>query len=61
MAVEKERLDRWYFSKAELADYPSRVDGVDPAKELGYRQSAASMVQDMGEKLQVYVARTAPS
>ena len=47
---------RWYFTKEELLNSPSRAHGVDPDKELSYRQQAASMIQDMGKRLNVYVA-----
>lgn len=46
---------RWYFGKEELRNSPSRVHGVDPDKELGYRQHAANMIQDMGQRLNVCV------
>lgn len=44
---------RWYFTKQELHDSPSRVHGVDSDKELSYRQHAANMIQDMGQRLNV--------
>lgn len=44
---------RWYFTKQELQDSPSRMHGVDPDKELSYRQQAANMIQDMGQRLNV--------
>ena len=47
---------RWYFTKEELLNYsPSRAHGIDPDKELSYRQQAANMIQDMGQRLSVYV------
>jgi hypothetical protein len=57
MAAERERVPvrRWYFSREELANSPSRGDGVDPEKELRYRQDAASLIQDMGPKLNLWV------
>ena len=42
---------RWYFSKDDLRNSPSRAHGVDPAKELNYRQHAANLIQDMGNRL----------
>ena len=59
MAHERavERLEnpkiRWYFTKEEVMNSPSRADGVDPDKELSYRQQAANMIQDMGQRLNV--------
>ena len=47
--------DRWYFSKEQLFDSPSRRCGIDAEKELSYRQQAANFIQDMGQRLQVYV------
>ena len=51
---------RWYFTKEELLNSPSRINGIDPDKELSYRQQAANMIQDMGQRLSVYVANTLP-
>ena len=42
---------RWYFSKDDIRNSPSRAHGVDPAKELNYRQHAANLIQDMGNRL----------
>ena len=42
---------RWYFSKDDLRNSPSRAHGVDPTKELNYRQHAANLIQDMGNRL----------
>ena len=58
MPRQEERLKnpkvRWYFTKEELANSPSRREnGVEPDKELSYRQQAANMIQDMGQKLNV--------
>lgn len=57
MATEREegQSRRWYFTREQLADSPSRADGVDPEKELRYRQDAASLIQDMGPKLNLWV------
>ena len=44
---------RWYFSKEDIQNSPSREHGVTPDKELAYRQQAANMIQDMGQKLNV--------
>lgn len=45
---------RWYFSREQLARSPSRRAGIDPDKELSYRQQAANLLQDMGQRLNVY-------
>ncbi|XP_020641380.3 cyclin-T1 isoform X1 [Pogona vitticeps] len=44
---------RWYFTRDQLARSPSRRAGVDPDKELSYRQQAANLLQDMGQRLNV--------
>ena len=46
--------ERWIFSQPQIANTPSRKCGIDAEKELNYRQQTANMVQDMGQKLQVY-------
>lgn len=59
--------ERWIFSREEIANSPSRKCGMDAEKELNYRQQTANMIQDMGQKLQVYPSpwyhhsRTTPS
>ncbi|XP_019855485.1 PREDICTED: cyclin-T1-like isoform X1 [Amphimedon queenslandica] len=57
MAAEREEAPprRWYYSREQLSNSPSRADGVDPEKELRYRQDAASLIQDMGPKLNLNV------
>lgn len=46
--------DRFYFTKEQLENTPSRKNGVDPEKEQSYRQQAATLIQDMGQRLSVY-------
>lgn len=46
---------RWYFTKEELMNSPSRAHGIDPEKELSYRQQAANMIHDMGHRLKLLV------
>lgn len=46
--------DKWYFTRDQLANSPSRQCGLDADKELAYRQQAANLIQDMGQRLQVY-------
>lgn len=48
---------RWYFSSDLLRRTPSILSSMDPEKELSYRQQAASLVQDIGQKLNVYGSR----
>ena len=47
--------DRWYFSKDKISNSPSRQCGLDEEKEISNRQSAANFIQEMGQRLQVYV------
>lgn len=46
--------ERWYFTREQLANTPSRRFGIDGDKELSYRQQAANFIQDMGQRLVVY-------
>ncbi|KAK3106275.1 hypothetical protein FSP39_016569 [Pinctada imbricata] len=45
--------ERWIFTKSQLQNTPSRKSGIDSDKELSYRQQAANLIQDMGQRLQV--------
>ncbi|XP_024937964.1 cyclin-T isoform X2 [Cephus cinctus] len=45
--------EKWYFTKEQLANTPSRKCGIDADKELSYRQQAANFIQDMGQRLAV--------
>ncbi|XP_063631668.1 LOW QUALITY PROTEIN: cyclin-T-like [Cydia splendana] len=45
--------EKWYFSKDQLQNSASRKCGLDADKELAYRQQAANLIQDMGQRLQV--------
>lgn len=57
---EKPKLqeqEKWYFTKEQLQNSPSRRCGLDADKELAYRQQAANLIQDMGQRLQVYPFR----
>jgi len=47
------------FTKEQLQNTPSRKNGIDADKELSYRQQAANLIQDMGQRLQVYPFRCA--
>lgn len=46
--------EKWYFTKEQLGNTPSRKCGIDADKELSYRQQAANFIQDMGQRLSVY-------
>lgn len=46
--------DRFYFTKEQLQNTPSRKNGIDAEKEQSYRQQAATLIQDMGQRLSVY-------
>ncbi|XP_065743215.1 cyclin-T1 isoform X2 [Phocoena phocoena] len=49
----KNNNKRWYFTREQLENSPSRRFGLDPDKELSYRQQAANLLQDMGQRLNV--------
>uniref|UniRef100_A0AAR2M5C1 Cyclin-like domain-containing protein n=1 Tax=Pygocentrus nattereri TaxID=42514 RepID=A0AAR2M5C1_PYGNA len=44
---------RWFFTREQLETTPSRRCGVEPDRELSYRQQAANLIQDMGQRLNV--------
>ncbi|KAM4626541.1 cyclin-T2 isoform 2-T2 [Discoglossus pictus] len=44
---------RWFFTREQLENSPSRRCGVEADKELSYRQQAANLIQDMGQRLNV--------
>lgn len=46
---------KWYYTRAQIDNNPSRRAGLDPDKELSYRQQAANLLQDMGQRLNVYL------
>ncbi|XP_068102034.1 cyclin-T2 isoform X2 [Hyperolius riggenbachi] len=43
----------WFFTREQLDTSPSRRCGVESDKELSYRQQAANLIQDMGQRLNV--------
>ncbi|XP_044797632.1 cyclin-T1 isoform X2 [Bubalus bubalis] len=49
----KNNNKRWYFTREQLENSPSRRFGLDPDKELSNRQQAANLLQDMGQRLNV--------
>lgn len=46
---------RWYFTEEQLTNSPSRKSGINAELELSYRQRAANLIQEMGQRLQVCV------
>ena len=51
--------DRWYFTKEQIINSPSYKTGqISTAKETSYRQHAALFIQEMGQKLNVWVPFT---
>ncbi|XP_078537936.1 cyclin-T2 isoform X1 [Lissotriton helveticus] len=44
---------RWFFTREQLDSTPSRRCGLEADKELSYRQQAANLIQDMGQRLNV--------
>ncbi|XP_018418548.1 PREDICTED: cyclin-T2 isoform X4 [Nanorana parkeri] len=53
MADCREPNSRWFFTREQLENSPSRRCGVEADKELSYRQQAANLIQDMGQRLNV--------
>ncbi|XP_004599418.1 cyclin-T1 [Ochotona princeps] len=49
----KNNSKRWYFTREQLENSPSRRFGLDPDKELSCRQQAANLLQEMGQRLNV--------
>ncbi|KAG7258871.1 hypothetical protein CRUP_020938 [Coryphaenoides rupestris] len=44
---------KWLLTQEQLDDSPSRRCGVEPDRELSYRQQAGTLIQDMGQRLNV--------
>ncbi|KAF7651535.1 hypothetical protein LDENG_00109630 [Lucifuga dentata] len=44
---------KWLFTREQLENTPSRRCGVEADRELSYRQHAANLIQDMGQRLNV--------
>ncbi|KAJ8349805.1 hypothetical protein SKAU_G00249350 [Synaphobranchus kaupii] len=53
MAACRGSSSRWFFTRDQLETTPSRLCGVEPDRELSYRQQAANLIQDMGQRLNV--------
>ncbi|XP_035014617.2 cyclin-T1 isoform X1 [Hippoglossus stenolepis] len=45
--------NKWYYTRQQIDNNPSKRAGLDPDKELSYRQQAANLLQDMGQRLNV--------
>lgn len=50
----RDTQSRFYFTSEQLLNSPSRKNGMDADQELQYRQRAANLIQDMGQRLHVY-------
>ncbi|XP_043930872.1 cyclin-T2 isoform X2 [Protopterus annectens] len=44
---------RWFFTREQLENTPTRRCGIEADKELSYRQQSANLIQDMGQRLNV--------
>ncbi|CAL8238055.1 unnamed protein product [Lota lota] len=53
MSVHRGPSSKWLFSREQLESTPSRRCGVESDRELSYRQQAANLIQDMGQRLNV--------
>uniref|UniRef100_A0A673XCM9 Cyclin T2a n=1 Tax=Salmo trutta TaxID=8032 RepID=A0A673XCM9_SALTR len=53
MAACRGSSSKWFFTREQIEATPSRRSGVDPDRELSYRQQAANLIQDMGQRLNV--------
>ncbi|CAB1450099.1 unnamed protein product [Pleuronectes platessa] len=53
MAACRGSSSKWFFTREQLENTPSRRGGVEPDRELSYRQQAANLIQDMGQRLNV--------
>ncbi|XP_062845653.1 cyclin-T2b [Trichomycterus rosablanca] len=53
MATVLRGSTKWLFTREHLENTPSRRCGIEPDRELSYRQQAANLIQDMGQRLNV--------
>ncbi|XP_059400077.1 cyclin-T2-like [Carassius carassius] len=53
MAAVQQGSSKWLFTREQLENTPSRRCGVEFDRELSYRQQAANLIQDMGQRLNV--------
>ena len=45
MSKAGNKTGRWFYSKEDMHNSPSRKDGIDQFTELRYRQAAAQLIQ----------------
>ncbi|XP_076877809.1 cyclin-T2b [Brachyhypopomus gauderio] len=53
MATVHRSSTKWLFNREQIENTPSRRCGIEPDRELSYRQQAANLIQDMGQRLNV--------
>ncbi|KAM9766938.1 LOW QUALITY PROTEIN: cyclin-T2b [Menidia menidia] len=53
MAVHRGPSTKWLFTREQLENTPSRRSGIESDRELSYRQQAANLIQDIGQRLNV--------
>ncbi|XP_004626435.1 cyclin-T2 isoform X3 [Octodon degus] len=53
MASGRGASSRWFFTREQLENTPSRRCGVEADRELSYRQQSANLIQEMGQRLNV--------
>ncbi|XP_028321053.1 cyclin-T2-like isoform X2 [Gouania willdenowi] len=53
MAVYRGPSAKWLFTREQLDNTPSRRCGIEADRELSYRQQAANLIQDIGQRLNV--------
>ncbi|XP_026872441.2 cyclin-T2b isoform X1 [Electrophorus electricus] len=53
MAMVHRSSPKWLFNREQIENTPSRRCGIEPDRELSYRQQAANLIQDMGQRLNV--------
>ncbi|XP_033835078.1 cyclin-T2b isoform X1 [Periophthalmus magnuspinnatus] len=53
MAVHRGPSTKWLFTREQLDNTPSRRFGIEADRELSYRQQAANLIQDIGQRLNV--------
>ncbi|TNN40203.1 Cyclin-T2 [Liparis tanakae] len=53
MAVHRGPSTKWLFTREQLDNTPSRRGGIEADRELSYRQQAANLIQDIGQRLNV--------
>ncbi|KAF5893399.1 cyclin-T2-like, partial [Clarias magur] len=53
MATVLRGSTKWLFTREQIENTPSRRCGIEPDRELSYRQQAANLIQDMGQRLNI--------